>query len=159
MAVSSEARPVAGKKLYIGTAMSPSDSLTNSSFTGQTWTLIDGWETQGKIGDARAAVKVSYINQARDVTMAGTKDAGAFSNNFIKLSGNAGQAALVAAQAAGANYAFKLEGNEAGATTVSQKLFVGVVLDTSDTGGGANAVDMMAANIQVNSNIVIVAAT
>lgn len=159
MTVSNEVRAVAGKKFYIGTAMTPADNLTNSSFTSMTWTQVNGWETCGKLGDTRSEINVSLIDTARDTTALGTKQGGKFTNNFARLVSDAGQAALEAARAAGVNYAFKVEGNEAGATTVSQRLFVGVVTDASLTGGSANTIDMLAASIAINSNLVVVAAT
>lgn len=159
MAVSSEVRPVAGKKIYIGGAMTPSDSLTNSSFSSQTWTQIKGWETAGAIGDSAATITVALIDTARDTKVKGTKNAGSMTNNFARLNGDAGQTALIAAAADNQNYAFKIEGNEAGATTVSQLLFVGLPMSTPMTGGNANTADMMSCNIEVNSNIVKVAAT
>lgn len=158
MAVSSEVRLIAGQKFFIGTTMTPADNLTNSSFTSMTWTQVNGWSNMGEMGDVRAESDINLIDSTRTVTALGTKSGGKPPLTFARKNGDAGQAAMIAARDAGVNYAFKIEGNEAGATTVSQQLFVGVVSKGTRVRGDANSVDTLSFAIAINSNTVEVAA-
>ncbi len=157
--------PVAGMKFYIGNVLSDSSSdLVAGDFTGanaspDSWILVDGWETMGPIGDGAADIATTLINRNRTVHQKGTADAPTMSNTFAIVAGDAGQTAIIAAGQPSnkSNYTFKIHGNETG--TPSEIYFLGLVMGTPEQGGGANTVRKLNVNIQVNSNVVHVAAS
>lgn len=107
--------PVAGMKMYIGGVMaSKATDFAFSDFASQVWTLIDGWETMGPLGDAVAEITTPLINRGRDFSQKGTANAPTMSNQFAVLADDPGQVALIAAGVPSnkSNYAFKIEGNE-----------------------------------------------
>lgn len=155
--------PVAGSKLYIGGVLA--DKATDfvaADFTSQTWTLIDGWEQMGAIGDTAQIITTALINRGRDIKQKGTRNAGSMQNVFAIVPEDAGQIALIAAEKTVSNYAFKVEFPDKPATgsapTPSQRLFVGLVTSAQEAGGEANTIMKLNATIEVNSNIVPVAA-
>jgi hypothetical protein len=155
--------PVAGSKLYIGGVLA--DKATDfvaADFTSQTWVAIDGWEQMGAIGDTAQIITTSLINRGRDIKQKGTRNAGSMQNVFAIVPADAGQIALIAAEKTVDNYAFKVEFPDKPATgtapTPSQRLFVGLVTSAQEAGGEANTVMKLNATIEVNSNIVSVAA-
>jgi hypothetical protein len=234
--------PVAGSKIYIGGALSTKTTdFVAADFTAQSWTLIDGWSTMGSIGDTRTIIKTDLINRNRTTKQGGTADAGSMANEFAKIDADAGQIAVIAAQAANANFAFKIEfddapvaeshavtvtiaapgvfswtahgleandtvklattgtlpsgltagttyyvvpidadsfslsatsggsaitttGSQTGTHTIttvgspSQRLFVALVTSASEKGGTANTVQNMSVTLEINSNVVAVAA-
>lgn len=155
--------PVAGKRIFIGGVVATKKTdFVAADFAGQSWIEIDGWETMGAIGDAVALITTPLINRGRDVKLKGTANAPSMQNNFAVLSDDPGQIALIAAGQGSNknNYAFKIEGNDAPpAGTPSQRLFIGLVMGTPEQGGGANTADLLQGTIEINSNIVKVAAT
>jgi hypothetical protein len=155
--------PVAGSKLYIGPAKATqSDDFEASDFSALSWTLIDGWTQMGNIGDASQVITTSLINRGRDVKQKGTKNAGSMQNVFAVIDGDAGQEALLAAEASPQNYAFKLAFDDAAtspaspAPTPTIKYFVGLVTSAQEAGGAANTVRNLNATIEINSNVVTV---
>lgn len=156
--------PVAGLKIYIGSVMSDQAAdfveadFTAANASPDSWVLIDGWETMGPVGDAVADIATTLINRGRTVHQKGTADAPAMSNTFAILPTDAGQLALIAAGLPSIknNYSFKIVGNETG--TPSKLYFIGLVMGTPEQGGSANTVRKLTANIQINSNVVHVAA-
>lgn len=152
--------PVAGMKFYIGGVLaSKATDFVAADFDTQVWVAVDGWETMGAVGDAVALISTPLINRGRDVKLKGTANAPSMQNNFAVLAADPGQVALIAAGVPSVkdNYAFKIEGNEGG-TSPSELLFVGLVMGTPEQGGGANTARLMSATIEINSNIVSVAA-
>lgn len=153
--------PIAGQKIFIGDATpSQADDFVAGDFSGITWVEIDGWATSGAAGDNANLITQPLINRGRDIKLKGTANAGQMQNQFAVLAGDAGQEDLIAAAAASDknNYAFKIEGNESGVTSVSQRLFIGLVMSASETGGDANTARMLDVTIEINSNIVSVPA-
>lgn len=156
--------PVAGMSLYIGAVMSDqADDFVEADFTAanaspDSWILVDGWEQMGPVGDAAADVATTLINRGRTVHQKGTADAPTMSNVFAIIPADTGQTALIAAGLPSVkdNYSFKIVGNETG--TPSKLYFIGLVMGTPEQGGGANTVRKLTANVQINSNVVHVAA-
>lgn len=157
---------VAGAKIYIGSAAMATqiDDFVESDFNGVSWTQIDGWETMGAVGDTAQIITTSLINRGRDVKQKGTRNAGSMQNQFAVLPTDAGQIALLAAEATRNNYPFKIEFDDAAdgpsspAPQPSRRYFVGLVTSAQETGGGANTSRMFSCTIEVNSNVVSVAA-
>lgn len=239
--------PISGEKIYIGGVLS--DKATDfvaADFASQTWTLVDGWQTAGKLGDTAQVIKTDLINRGRAVKQKGTADGGQMQNMFAVVTNDPGQLLMIAAAAPSNtnNYAFRITGTDAAAarsatvtvtiaapgvftdaahgmsigdqvsfsttgalptgltagttyfvvaagfttgaysvsatsggsaitttgtqsgvhtrTTVptsSERKFVALVMEVADQGGTANTIDMVQATLEVNSNIVSIAAT
>jgi hypothetical protein len=154
--------PVAGCRFFIGGILN--DKATDfiaSDFNGQTWTEVDGWMNMGGIGDAAQIITTPLINRGRDQKQKGTSNAGSMQNQFAVVPLDAGQALLIAAGAPTNknNYAFRIDMNDAVAGAPSKRYFIGVVATGEESGGGANTIQVLAATVEVNSNIVRVAAT
>lgn len=146
----SELFAVSDSKIFIGGALSTKKAdFIAGDFTSQTWVEIDGWETCGAIGDAAETITTTLINRGRAIKQKGTNNAGSMENTFAVIDGNAGQTALFAAQASDDNYAFKIEWS-----TGEVWSFIGLVMTKARAGGDANAVHMINATIEINSNIV-----
>lgn len=156
--------PVAGCKIYIGSVLADKAAdFTASDFSAVTWTAIDGWEQMGSIGDTAQTITTSLINRNRDVKQKGTRNAGQMQNVFSVMAADAGQIALIAAEKTSNNYAFKVELNDkpssGTAPASSQRLFIGLVTSAQEAGGEANTIQKLNSTIEINSNIVPVAAT
>lgn len=156
---------VAGCKLYIGGVKDTQiDDFDAADFSGETWTEIDGWSQMGAAGDTAALITTALINRGRDIKQKGTKNAGSMQNVFAIVPGDDGQDALIAAANTNKNYAFKIEGNDAATSPASpvpqpsKRYFVGLVMNASEAGGEANTIQNLNATIEINSNIVHVAA-
>lgn len=155
--------PVAGCKIYIGPATDlPAGDAQVSDFSATVWTEIKGWETMGAMGDTSALITTSLIGENRDIKMKGTRNAGQMQCNFAVIAADAGQIALIAAEGTKNNYPFKIELNDkpvAGAApTNGLRYFMGLVMGTPEQGGSANTARMLQATIEINTNIVRVAA-
>lgn len=159
--------PVAGAKIFIGSApmATQKEDFTASDYSGVTWTEIDGWETMGAIGDAAQVITTALINRGRDVKQKGTRNAGSMQNVFAILSADAGQTALIAAEKTKSNYPFKIEFDDAANSPASpvpqpsRRYFIALVTTAQEAGGAANTVQKLNSTLEINSNIVPVAAT
>lgn len=152
--------PVAGAKIFIstGTYSTKNADFTESDFSTETWTEIDGWETMGGIGDEAEMITTQLINRNRTLKQKGTRDAGTMENNFAILRSDAGQQALIAAEATNDNYGFKIEFDDSGGTNPTTLYFIGLVTNVRETGGTSNTTQMMNGSVALNSNIVTKAA-
>jgi hypothetical protein len=157
--------PVAGSKIYIGGVKATQIAdFTSSDFSAVSWTEIDGWSQMGAVGDAAQVITTALINRGRDVKQKGTRNAGSMQNVFAKIAGDAGQVALIAAEKTSSNYAFKIEFDDAATSPASpvpqpsKVMFVGLVTSAQQAGGAANTVQNINSTIEINSNVVNVAA-
>ena len=154
--------PVAGCKIYIGGVLSDKNAdFVESDFSGQSWTEIDGWSQMGAVGDAAQTITTELINRGRDVKQKGTANAGTMENVFAIVPGDAGQTALRAAAAPSNknNYAFRIDLNDANGGAPSKRYFVALAMSQQEAGGSANTIQNLNATLEINSNIVRVAAT
>ncbi len=157
--------PVAGMRIYIGKQLDDkatdfiASDFTSTHTSPDAWVEIDGWEQMGPVGDGAADIATSLINRGRTVHQKGTADAAPMSNVFKIIADDPGQLAAIAAGQPSVkdNYAFRIKGNESG--TPSEMYFVGLIMGTPETGGGANTIRSLNVNVQINSNIVHVAAS
>jgi hypothetical protein len=153
--------PVSGARFYIGSALeSQSTDFVEADFSGQAWVEVDGWETAGVVGDAAEIITTQLINRGRDVKQKGTRNAGSMENSFAIAPGDAGQTAMRDAERTPLNYAFRIvfdDVPEGGATGTTQ-YFVGLVTSWQDANGSANTTRIKSATVEINSNIVEVAA-
>ena len=153
--------PVAGARFYIGGATATqSTDFAAADFSGETWVEVDGWETAGAKGDTAEVITTQLINRGRDVKQKGTRNAGSMQNMFASIPGDAGQEDMLEAEQSTNNYAFRVVYNDipSGGSTGTTHYFVGLVMSWADQGGGANTTRMREATIEINSNIVEVAA-
>lgn len=157
--------PVAGMKIYIGPVFElDGDDVVAADFTSLTgWTQIKGWETMGAFGDRAAEITESIIDQNRDLSVKGTRNAGTMQNNFIIYPDDPGQIAAIAAEKTPYNYAIRIEGNDKPATGASPKnsmrYFAALVTSADEQGGGANTTQKFNVTLKINTNIVRVAAS
>lgn len=141
---------VADSHIHIGGVLdSQATDFVLADFAGQLWTEVDGWETCGALGDTAETINTALINRSRNVKQKGTSDAGTWENAFATIPADAGQMAIVAAQATSSNYAFKVEWQSG-----EVWYFIGLVMSKGKAGGGANTTDMRNFTIEINSNIV-----
>lgn len=156
--------PVAGCSFFISSAAidAQSDDFEASDFDSVTWVQIKGWASMGAIGDTASLVTSDQIDVQRTRKSKGVRNAGSMANTFDVIATDTGQLALIAAEKTSLNYGFKVELNDApssgSAPTPSERLFVGLVMSASEQGGGANSPRQLNSTIEVNSNIVAVAA-
>lgn len=157
---------VAGWKIFIGPAIVVGKvDLVAADFLGVDaagWVEIDGWETMGAFGDTAQTITTSLINRGRDVKQKGTLNAGSMENNFAFLAGAAadpGQAAAVAASRTRSDYQIMIQANDApSGGTPTTFLFAAMVMSSRIQGGGANSVMLRNVTMEINSNIVEIAA-
>lgn len=148
--------PVAGSKIYIGGVKADQAAdFVESDFAAQSWVEIDGWSQMGAIGDAAQAITTSLINRGRDIKQKGTANAGSMQNVFVVIDDDPGQIALIAAAVPSVkdNYAFRID-----LSNGAKRYFVGLVMTSQEAGGEANTIGNLNATIEINSNIVKVAA-
>lgn len=154
--------PVAGCKIYIGgVKATQSTDFVEADFSGESWIEIDGWNTMGAFGDTAQVITTSLINRNRDIKQKGTSNAGSMENTFAVIPGDPGQAALLVAAAGGNknNYAFRIDFNDQDGGAPSKGYFVALAMSSNQAGGEANTIRNINATLEINSNIVMVAAT
>lgn len=154
--------PVAGCKFYIGGVLADKNSdFVSGDFSAQTWVEVDGWSQSGAIGDTAQLITTSLINRGRDAKQKGTSNAGSMQNVFAQNATDAGQVALIAASLPTNknNYAFRVDLNDAVGGSPSQRFFIGLVMSAEEANGAANTIRNLNSTIEINSNIVRVAAT
>lgn len=149
--------PVAGMRLYIGSTKNTQNSdFAESDFSSESWVEIDGWSQVGGFGDSAALVTFELVNRSRDEKQKGTSNAGSMENIFAQIDDDAGQLALISAASPSDknNYAFRVL-HVSGA----ERFFIGVVMSAREVGGTANNPRNLSSTIEINSNIVRVAAS
>lgn len=152
---------VEGAKIFIGgTVAAQKADFAEGDFSTETWQEIDGWETCGSLADDQQIITTPLINRPRDFNRKGTRNAAGTEMNFAVVPGDAGQAALVAADKERDNYAFKIEWDDMpdGGISPTTLYFIALVHSTGEQGGNANTMRMLRTTLQRNSNLVKVAA-
>jgi hypothetical protein len=154
--------PVAGCKIYISNAAFPEDpnDVDSTDFVGVVWTEVKKWTQMGTFGDSSQLITTDLIGEGRTKKQKGTKNAGSMANVFAFDASDSGQAKLVAAAQSYNNYAFKVELNDKVGAQVNNSLreFYGLVMTAQQVGGGANTVQTLNCTVEINSNIVSIAA-
>lgn len=149
-----------GAKVYIGGPMTAQSApFTLGDFAGQSWLQINWAENLGEFGDEAQEITFEAIGEGRTQKLKGTRNAGNMTLVFGLDSGDAGQAALRAAEAETFDYAFKVEFNDAPPNgTPSERYFIAKVMTAREVLDGANNVMRLNGTLGINSNIVRVAA-
>lgn len=157
--------PVAGCKFFIGNAAMDHPGgvdLAASDFSAVTWVEVKGWQSMGSLGDTRELVSQPIIDNSRVSKAKGTKNAGNMENMFSMVPTDAGQLKLIEAVDSIHNYPVKIELNDAPAVGAdpfpSQRLFAGLFMTQSEVAGDANSPRNLQATVEINSNVVRVAA-
>lgn len=150
----------AGTKLFIGTVLDPkADDFVAADFTAQTFVRVNNLEGLGTLGDTSTEITFDDIGKGRTQKLKGTRNAG---NQELVIGidyADAGQIAILAAEKAIHDYAFKLEFNDAPAGgTPSQRLFIAKVMSAAEALDTANNVMKLNVTLGINSNIVHVVA-
>lgn len=150
----------AGSKLFIGAAKAfNGTNFTASDFTSQTWVEIKGTTNLGAAGDTSELITSNRIAEARTRKLKGTRNAGSMQIVADLDYADAGQLALISAEKAKESYAFKITFNDAPVDgTPSERMFVALVMSASEQFNEANNVMALNATLEIDSNIVSVAA-
>lgn len=149
---------VAGCKFFIGGEMdSQTTDLVAADFSGEVWTEVGFLEDLGEVGDASSSVTFSAIGEDRVFKLKGTRDAGTQELVMASRPTDAGQVALVAAEATRANYAIKLEWND-GVSVPTRRLYIGMIMSIRERYTTSDNVIRMVVTVGVNSNVVRTAA-
>lgn len=163
-------RTTAGGKFYIGGVKEPSSTdFVLADFESVSpaisWTEVDGLINLGSFGDAAEVVTTQLINRGRDFKQKGTRNAGTMTLQFALMKGDAGQAAVLAAELTEGNYAIKVEINDKAASpaspapTNSLRYFSGLIAQAREVYDTANSIMRLDVTVEINSNIVKKAGT
>jgi len=145
-----------GAKLYIGGVLaSKAADFILGDFSSVTWAEITETEGLGSVGDASAEITFDGVSAKRTRRLKGTRSAGVMEIVCGIDYADEGQVALLAAEKAAFDYAFKLVLNDAPAAgTPSERYFVAQVGSAVEAFDVANSVMKLNASLWVNSNIV-----
>lgn len=149
----------AGSKIYIGGALSDQDAdFILTDFDSQTWVEVTPVTSIGSMGDSAQEITSDVIGRNRTTVMKGTRRAPTMEVVADLDMSDAGQIALVAAEAQNHNYAFKIVFNDAPATgsapTPSERYFIAMVMSATEELEGANNVMKLNSSLAINSNLV-----
>ncbi len=142
-------------KTYAGTDFIASDFTDGSP----TWTEIGGTTNLGTAGDTSTLITSDQINAARTRKAKGTRNAGSMQVVCDLDYSDAGQLAAVAAEKTKSTYAFRLTFNDAPTGgTPSIRYFTALVMSAAEQWDEANSVMKLNVTLELDSNIVRVAA-
>lgn len=151
-----------GAKIFIGAAkaFNGTDFVESDFTTGSpVWTEIGGVTNLGQAGDTSELITSNVISEQRTRKMKGTRNAGSQQVIANLDYADAGQIALIAAEKTSLTYAFKVQMNDAPAGgTPSLRYYTALVMSAAETWNEANNVMELTATLEIDSNIVKVAA-
>lgn len=143
----------AGSRIFIG-PVTTADDVT--AYAALAWTEIGEVEDLGEFGDQSNSVTFTALANARVRKMKGTKDAGDLTLTVGFDAGDAGQLALIAAEADSSpdDYGIKVQLNDSAATpTVAY--FRGKVMSYRLQPGNADNVVRASVSVGINSAVII----
>lgn len=145
-----------GAKVYIGGVITLSGAdLTEASFTSQAWVEIGETESIGSYGDTASEITFDSIAASRTRRLKGTRNAGTLELTCGLDATDAGQLALITAEQASADYAFKIVLTDAPTGgTASERKFAAKVAQAAEQLDSANSVMKLVSQLWINSNIV-----
>lgn len=148
-------KTAAGTKIYIGPSIVEATTDTLAEFTALTYTEIKGVTTTPEIGDESSLVTAMDLGSARVQKGKGVRDSGSATLTVNADPADAGQLALVAAEATQNVYAFKIVyPDKLNATgTDTEEYFGGIVRGKRRTGGDANAVLQRTFNVDATTAV------
>lgn len=151
-----------GALLHIGAAKAfEGEDFDASDFTtgSPVWGKVGGTTNLGSAGDTSELITSNIIDQSRTRKMKGTRNAGSMQVVCDLDYADAGQLAMIAAEKSRNTYAFRItlpDAPEGG--TPSYRYFVGLVMSAAEQWDEANSVMKLNVTIEIDSNIVKVAA-
>lgn len=136
----------------IGTTTVAANQL---AYEGDTYTAIGGVESLSEFGDSSAEVTFTGLTDARVQKLKGSRNAGNMTISMAFLGTDAGQAALITAEAdnTSSNYNFKVEFSDG-----EVRYFSGQVASVVESVGGADSVVMLNCEVRINTPLIKVAA-
>lgn len=138
-----------------GTDFEATDFTTGSP----TYTDIGGTTNLGSAGDTSELITSNHIGTARTRKAKGTRNGGSMELVMDLDYADAGQIALIAAEKTKDTYAFRVTFNDAPAGgTPSIRYFSALVMSAAEQLDEANATMKLNATLEIDSNIVRVAA-
>lgn len=143
----------AGSRIFIG-PVTTADDVT--AYAALAWTEIGEVEDLGEFGDQSNSVTFTALANARVRKMKGTKDAGDLTLTVGFDAGDAGQLALIAAEADSSpdDYGIKVQLNDS-AATLTVAYFRGKVMSYRLQPGNADNVVRASVSIGINSAVII----
>ena len=124
-------------------------------FSGKTWVEVGETEGLGSVGDTSTEITFDGIADQRTRRLKGTRNAGSMDVVCGIDYADPGQTALLEAEKAPHDYAFRLVLNDAPAGgTPSERLFIAKVGSVAEAYDTANSVMKLNASQWVNSNVV-----
>lgn len=143
----------AGSRIFIG-PVTTADDVT--AYAALPWDEIGEVEDLGEFGDQSNSVTFTALANARVRKMKGTKDAGDLTLTVGFDAGDAGQLALIAAEADSSpdDYGIKVQLNDS-ATTPTVAYFRGKVMSYRLQPGNADNVVRASVSIGINSAVII----
>jgi hypothetical protein len=149
-----------GTKLFIAPSVA-AEPANAAAYAGLTWTEIAMIETVGEYGDESSIINFAVLGDGRQRKAKGARDAGTLPITTAHIADDAGQLALIAAEATYNNYPFKIvlpnRLNAAGTDEINY--FIGLVTSKRLNVGGNDNVVRKTFNVAVNSKITEVAPT
>lgn len=152
----------AGMKIYIGAAPMAftGTDFSASDFNGVSWTEIGGHTNLGSSGDTSELITSNQIASARTRKLKGVRNAGSQELICDLDYADPGQIALIAAEKTNYTYPFRITFSDAPpGGTPSVRYFVALVMSQSEQYDEANSVMKLNATLEIDSNIVRVAAS
>jgi hypothetical protein len=149
-----------GTKIYIGpSVLNTTDTPTE--FAALTWTEITLVESIGEYGDSSSSVTAAVLGDGRMRKAKGSRDAGNMDLVVFPAPDDAGQQALIAAEATYSNFAFKIVlPNRLNATGTDQiDYFRALVMSKRLNVGGNDNIVRQTFSMGVNSAIATTPAT
>ncbi len=140
----------AGVKFSIGTTAA---AANQTGYEGDTYSEVANVESIPDFGDNATEVAFLGLGDGRKVKRKGSKDAGNITVPYAFDGSDAGQTAMIAAEAVADDYNFKVEypGGEV-------RYFSGPVASITEGVGGADSILMVNATVFINTAILKVAA-
>jgi hypothetical protein len=145
----------AGSKIFIGPANSSAD--TQSAYEALAYTLIGEVESIGDFGDSFGEIAFTAISDRRVRKLKGSKNAGTLQLTLGRDPSDAGQAAVAAALASDAEYAFMVQQNDPLTGSPSNPttfFFRGLVMSRTVNIGEAESIIRSNVLIGINSDVI-----
>lgn len=143
-----------GSKIYIGTTTAAD---TEALFEADTYALIGVVETRGEYGDEAQEITFTALEDGRVRKSKGARDSGSLAITCGRDPDDAGQTALIAAEATSDAYNFKIERDDqitpttGNPTTEYVRAFV---LSAKRGEASSNAIETLTFNLSLDSAII-----
>lgn len=149
-----------GTKLFIAPSVA-AEPANAAAYAALSYTEITMIETIGEYGDESSIINFAVLGDGRMRKAKGARDAGTLPLTTAHIANDAGQLALVAAEATYNNYPFKvlLPNRLTSGGTDEVNYFIGLVTSKRKNIGGNDNVVRVTFNVAVNSKITEVAPT